>query len=314
MKYVRIEGSKKLGSFVKPMMAQLSDQPAFDSPDWVFEIKWDGYRAIAEIHEGEIRFYSRNGLTFDKAYSKVFEALKSIEHDAIIDGEIVVFDETGMPNFQRLQNYQNRDRWKIQFHVFDCIEHNGKRITHLPLIERKKILKTLLPQSDVIIYCDHVEQEGKAFYEGVLKMNLEGMIAKNKKSQYQLGRRTSDWLKIKNVNTQEAIIIGFTEPKGTRSYFGSLLLAVKTKGQLTSIGGVGTGFTEKSLKDIYGKLKTIIRKTSPLDVPIKQTPDMTWVEPVLVCDIKFTEITEDGSVRHPVFQGLRIDKTPEDVT
>ena len=144
-------------------------------------------------------------------------------------------------------------------------------------------------------------------------MNLEGMIAKNKKSPYQIGRRTSDWLKIKNVNTQEAIIVGFTEPKGTRSYFGSLLLAVKTKGQLTSIGGVGTGFTEKSLKDIYGKLKTLIRKTSPLDVPIKQTPDMTWVEPVLVCDIKFTEITEDGSVRHPVFQGLRIDKTPEDV-
>src|SRR5260221_1925796 len=312
MKYVRIEGSKKLGSFIKPMMAQLSDQPAFDSPDWIFEIKWDGYRAIAEI--GEVaRLYSRNGLTFDKAYIKVFEALKAIEQNAIIDGEIVVFDETGMPNFQRLQNYRNRDKGIIQFHVFDCIEHNGKRITHLPLIERKQILQNLLPKSEVIKYCGHVENDGKAFYEGVLKMNLEGMIAKNKKSQYQIGRRTSDWLKIKNVNTQEAIIIGFTKPKGTRSYFGSLLLAMNVNGQLTSIGGVGTGFTEKSLKDIYGKLKSIIRQTSPLDVPIKQTPDMTWVEPILVCDIKFTEITEDGSVRHPVFQGLRIDKTPEDL-
>src|SRR5882762_1962996 len=163
MKFVRIEGSKKLTSFIKPMMAQLSDQPAFDSPDWLFEIKWDGYRAIAELDGGNVRFYSRNGLTFDKAYIKVFEALKTIHYKAIIDGEIVVFDETGMPNFQRLQNYQNRDRWKIQYYVFDCIEHNGKRITDLPLIERKKILAKLMPASDVIIYCDHVEKDGKAF-------------------------------------------------------------------------------------------------------------------------------------------------------
>jgi bifunctional non-homologous end joining protein LigD len=142
-------------------------------------------------------------------------------------------------------------------------------------------------------------------------MNLEGMIAKRRKSQYFAGRRTPDWLKIKNVNSMEATIVGFTDPKGTRSYFGSLLLAVRKKGKLTSIGGVGTGFTEKSLKDIHAQLKRLIRKKTPLDVPIKETPDMTWVDPVLVCTIKFTEITEDGSVRHPVFQGLRIDKEPD---
>jgi bifunctional non-homologous end joining protein LigD len=120
-------------------------------------------------------------------------------------------------------------------------------------------------------------------------------------------------LKIKNIQSQEATIVGFTDPKGSRKYFGSLLLAVKNKGKLVTIGNVGTGFTDKSLKDLYSKLKPIIRETSPLDVPIKETPDITWVEPILVCNINFSEMTDDGSVRHPVFQGLRIDKNANEV-
>ena len=144
-------------------------------------------------------------------------------------------------------------------------------------------------------------------------MGLEGMIAKRKKSKYLIGKHTTDWLKIKNVQSQEAIIIGFTEPKGSRSSFGSLLLKKKKKNKLVSIGNVGTGFTDQSLKELHTKLKKLVRKTSPLDVPIKETPDISWVEPVLVCNVKFTEITEDGSVRHPVFQGLRIDKSAKDV-
>jgi bifunctional non-homologous end joining protein LigD len=139
------------------------------------------------------------------------------------------------------------------------------------------------------------------------------MIAKKKNSKYYIGKRTSDWLKIKNVQSQEAIIVGFTDPKGSRKYFGSLLLAVRNKGKLISIGNVGTGFNEKSLKVLHTNLKKIVRKTSPLDVPIKEAPDITWVEPNLVCNIKFSEITDDGSVRHPVFQGLRIDKTTNEV-
>jgi bifunctional non-homologous end joining protein LigD len=313
MKYVRIEGSRKLSSFIEPMKAQLTDLPAFNSPDWVFEIKWDGYRAIAEINKSGNKLYSRNGLTFDKAYPKVFEALKSIKADVVIDGEIVVFDENGKPNFQKLQNYQNRDKFVIQYYVFDCLVFKGKSITHLSLIERKKIVQDLLPKSDVIKYCDHVEDEGKMLFKEMQKMNLEGMIAKKKSSTYQIGKRTSDWLKIKNVKTQEAIIVGFTEPKGARSSFGSLLLAVKKRGKLSYIGNVGTGFTDKSLKDLHSKLKKIIRKSSSLEVPIKGA-DITWVDPVLVCNIKYTEITEDGSVRHPVFQGLRVDKTPNEVT
>lgn len=313
MKYVRIEGSRKLASFIEPMKAQLSDLPAFDNPDWIFEIKWDGYRAIAEINPSGNKLYSRNGLTFDKAYPKVFEALKSIKKKAIIDGEVVVLDEYGKPNFQKLQNYKSNDKYVIQYYVFDCLELDGKSLTDLSLIERKEILKKIIPKSEVIVFCDHVDTDGKALFREMKKMNLEGMIAKRKNSKYTLGKRSPDWLKIKNVQTQEAIIVGYTAPKGSRSSFGSLLLAVKKRQKLIYIGNVGTGFTDKSLKELHTKLKKVIRKTSPLDVPIKETPDITWVDPVLVCNIKYTEITEDGSVRHPVFQGLRIDKEAKEV-
>ena len=313
MKYGRIEGSRKLGSFIEPMKAQLTGQPAFDSPDWVFEIKWDGYRAIAEVNKQGNRLYSRNGLTFDKAYPKVFEALKSIKSEIVIDGEIVVFDESGRPSFQKIQNYRNTDKYPIQYYIFDCLKHKGKSITHLPLVERKKILQGLIPKSDILKYCDHVDEDGKAFYKEASKLGLEGIIAKKKRSIYQVGKRSSDWLKLKNVKTQEAVIVGFTDPKGSRSSFGSLLLAVKDKNKLVSIGNVGTGFTDQTLKALHTKLKKIVRKSSPLDVPIKETADITWVDPVLVCNIKYTEITDDGSVRHPVFQGLRVDKTPNEV-
>ena len=295
------------------MMATLTEQPAFNDPEWLFEIKWDGYRAIAETGGKEVKLYSRNGLTFDKAYQKVFDELRLIKRKAILDGEIVVFDETGRPSFQKLQNYQNSQQYPIQYYVFDCLECDGKSLEKLPLLERKELLRKLLPESTVIRFCDHVEDEGKVLFRELVKMNLEGMIAKRKGSKYLEGKRTTDWLKIKNIKTQEAIIVGFTDPKGSRSYFGSLLIAVNKRGKLVSIGGVGTGFTDKSLKEIHAKLKKQIRKTSPLDVPIKDTGDITWVNPVLVCNIKFTEITEEGSIRHPVFQGLRVDKSPDEV-
>lgn len=313
MKYVKIEGGRKLSSFIEPMKAQLSDLPAFDSTVWLFEIKWDGYRAIAEIDKKGKKLYSRNGLTFDKAYPKVYEALKALKQEAVIDGEIVVFDEQGKPSFQKLQNYRNTDKYTIQYMVFDCLQLKGKDLTGLPLTERKKLLQSYLPDSPVIKYCDHVDGEGKEFYKQIKKIGLEGMIAKRKDSLYYVGKRTSDWLKIKNVQGQEAIILGYTEPKGSRSYFGSLLLGLKKRGKLVYIGNVGTGFTERSLKELHQKLKPLVRKTSPLDVSIKEAADVTWVDPVLVCNIKFTEITEDGSVRHPVFQGLRLDKNSKEV-
>jgi bifunctional non-homologous end joining protein LigD len=313
MKYVKIEGSKKLSSFIEPMKAQLSDRMPFNSDEWLFEIKWDGYRAIAEVNEKGKKLYSRNGLTFDKAYIKVFEALSELSLPVTLDGEIVVLGSNGQPDFNKLQNYNNKDKDKIQFYVFDVLEINGQDTTSLPLINRKELLKQLLPESDVIKYCDHLENDGKTFFTQMQQLGLEGMIAKRKKSKYLIGKRTSDWLKIKNVKTRDVVIVGFTEPKGSRSYFGSLVLAAYKDGELTSMGNVGTGFDEKTLKDLHQKLKKIVCKSSPLDVPIKEQPDISWVEPVLVCTVAFTEITADGSIRHPVFHGLRVDKSPKEI-
>ena len=309
MKHIRIEGARKLGSYIEPMTAKLSDQPAFDDTDWIFEIKWDGYRAIAEIGKKDRKLYSRNGLTFDRAYPKVFDALNAIKNSCVLDGEIVVFDEQGKPSFQKMQNYQNTQKYPIQYYVFDCLEIEGKSITNLPLIERKVLLKKLLPESNVIRYCDHVEGEGIQLFKEMKKLSMEGMIAKRRDSKYHIGKRSADWLKIKNIQGQEAIIVGYTQPKGSRQYFGSLALAVKDKKKFRYIGNVGTGFDELTLKKVYGELKPLVRTKSPLSEDIKELKDATWVEPKLVCNISFSEITEDGSVRHPVFQGLRIDKS-----
>ncbi len=295
------------------MLAQLTDLPAFDDPAWLFELKWDGYRAVAEVRKKVSLLYSRNGLSFDKAYPKVFDALKTIKHETILDGEIVVFDDEGQPSFQMLQNYTRNSRSPIHYFVFDIIRLDGKDLTGLPLIERKEILRSVLPPDDVIRYCDHVAEEGKAFFREIQRTNIEGMIAKRIRSTYQPGKRNPDWLKIKNVRSGEAVIVGFTAPKGSRVGFGSLLLAQFNRKKLTYIGNVGTGFNDKTLKELHRKLQSLVRETSPLDKAIKPPAATTWVEPELVCNIKFTEMTTDGIVRHPVFLGLRVDKSPKEV-
>jgi bifunctional non-homologous end joining protein LigD len=313
MRYKRIEGSEKLKTFIKPMLAELTEKPAFDDPQWVFEIKWDGYRAIAEVTKKGNRLYSRNGLSFAKAYATIFNALSKIKKEVILDGEIIVFDEHNRPSFQKLQNYSDTSGNPIRYYVFDCLYADGKDITSLPLLQRKAILKKILPPDDIICYCDHLEESGVEFFNQIKKLNMEGMIAKKANSLYSKGKRTSNWLKIKNVKTEEAIIVGFTSPKGQRTGFGSLLLAQYNKKKLTYIGNVGTGFTEKILKELYSKLRKLSTKDCPVWNPGKIGNDITWVDPVLVCNLKYTEKTTDGIVRHPVFQGLRIDKTPEEV-
>jgi bifunctional non-homologous end joining protein LigD len=311
MKPVQIPGSKKLSSFIKPMTATLSDKPAFDHKDWLFEIKWDGYRAIAEVGGENIRFYSRNGNTFDKAYPTLFKELQKIKIPAIIDGEIVVFDESGNPSFQKLQNYSSNKKFAIQFMVFDCLMFQGKDATHLPLLKRKALLQEILPENSRVLYCDHVLNNGKELFKQVKKIGLEGIIAKKIDSRYHSDRRSKEWLKIKNIYTDDFVIVGLTPPQGSRSYFGSLVIAEKQKAKLIFRGNVGTGFTESMLKDIHQELLHIVRKTAPLTVPenfAKEVKDVVWLEPKFVCQVKYTEITADGSVRHPSFQGLRIDK------
>lgn len=304
-------GHEKLKTFIKPMLAKIHDQP-FDDAEWLFEAKWDGYRAVAEIRKGNIKLYSRNGLSFLTLYPKVVEELKKLPGDAIFDGEIVVLNEENKPDFQKLQQYDNNPSLRIIYYVFDCLSHNGTSTLHLPLIERKRIAEKALVKSKVIKFSDHVLHSGVDFFSSVVKMDLEGMIAKRIASPYQPGKRSGDWLKIKNHSTQEAVIAGFTAPRGSRKYFGALILGIYKNGKLNYIGHTGTGFTSATLKKVYETIEPLKRKTSPFTKKVSVNSPVTWVDPVIVCAIKFTEVTEEGILRHPVFQGLRIDKSAKE--
>lgn len=304
-------GNAKLARYIKPMLARISDT-AFDDPDWIFEIKWDGYRAVAEIKKEDIKLYSRNGLSFLQLYPRVAAELKKIKDEAILDGEIVVLNEKNQPDFQKLQQYSLNPDLPILYYVFDCLSWKGKSIMHLPLTQRKQIAKNLLPRSKVIRYSDHVKESGVQFFASVRHMDLEGMIAKRASSQYQPGARTDNWLKIKNHNTQEVVIAGYTAPRGSRKYFGALILGVYQGRKLKYIGHTGTGFTTAVLKNVYETLKTLKRDTSPFTTKVSVNSPVTWVEPEVVCEVKYTEMTEDGILRHPVFLGLRIDKSAKE--
>lgn len=294
------------------MLAKQTDKP-FDSDEWLFEIKWDGYRAITEKKNNKIQLYSRNGLNFKNTYPVVADQLKVIEADAVLDGEIVVLNKEGKPDFQFLQHYsENQDR-PIQYYIFDLLELNGTDTTQLPLTGRKELLQKIIPYNEVIKYSDHILKKGKEFFAASKEKNLEGIMAKKADSKYFPGRRTSDWLKIKHHKTEEAVIAGYTEPSGARKYFGALILAAKDGDTFKYIGHTGTGFDQDSLKEMYDLLQPLVRKQSPFDTKIKTNSPVTWVKPELICEIKYSEVTADGLFRHPVFLHLRNDKTINEI-
>ena len=294
------------------MLAKQTDEP-FDNANWLFEIKWDGYRAITEKNNNDILLYSRNGLDFRNIYPIVADQLKVIKADGILDGEIVVLNEEGKPDFQLLQHYsENQDR-PIQYYIFDLLELNGKDTTELPLTDRKELLQKMIPQNEVIKYSDHIYENGKEFFNASKEKDLEGIMAKKADSKYFPGQRTSEWLKIKHHKTEEAIIAGYTEPSGARKYFGALILAAKEGNKLKYIGHTGTGFNQESLKEMYDLLQPLITKKSPFDKRIKTNSPVTWVRPELICEIKYSEVTTGGMFRHPVFLHLRNDKNINEV-
>lgn len=311
--FKEIEGKlSKMPHDVKPMLATLTDK-AFDHKDWIFEIKWDGYRAIAEVEEGKVELYSRNLLSFNEDYPSIVKALKELGHNVILDGEVVAIDENGIPSFQLLQNRKGSTNLNINYYVYDLIYVDGHDVTDLPLIERKKILQSLLPDHPLIKYSDHVVENGTAFFKEAEKSKLEGIMAKDGKSPYRIGKRSSEWLKIKTTMRQEAVIAGFTAPRGSRKLFGALVLGVYENGEFKYIGHSGGGFNSKSLQDIYERLKPLIQKTSPFKTKVPTNMPVTWVKPELVCEIQFSEWTSDGAMRHPIFQGMREDKNPKEV-
>lgn len=255
----------------------------------------------------DTRFYSRNGLSYNKAYPRIYNELVKLKIDATLDGEVVVFRD-GMPSFQAIQNYKSTQNLPIQFIVFDCLQLNGRDLTKLKLIERKELLKSILPENSIIRYCDHVEAQGVALFEHARKINLEGIIAKRMDSKYFRDKRSKEWLKIKNVNVDDFKIIGWTDPKASRPYFGALLLAREVDGELIYSGEVGTGFTNDLLKSLYLKLKPLEVDECPLDTAVKKENGFHWAKPKYTAQVQYVEITDDGHVRHPSFLGLRNDK------
>jgi bifunctional non-homologous end joining protein LigD len=303
---------KPMAQAVQPMLATPVKEP-FDHPDWIFEVKWDGYRAVAEIRDGSVSLYSRNGISFNKKFFPITEALRKFGFDAVLDGEIVVVDDQGRPDFQMLQHYQDSGRGHLLYTVFDLLYFRGHDLTALPLLRRKEFLKKILPSTPRIRFSDHVWKEGVLFYNVAKEKGLEGIIAKHSQSVYEVGRRSREWLKVKTQLTQETVVAGFTEPGGGRKYFGALVLGVYEGEELMYIGHVGGGFTANDLKDIREKLEPLIQKECPFTSEPQTNAPVTWVKPELVCEVALSGWTEDGVMRHPIFLRLREDKAAREV-
>jgi bifunctional non-homologous end joining protein LigD len=287
---------------------------AFDDSGWLYEIKWDGYRAIAETGNSPNKLYSRNGVDFSNSYPVVFNELKSIKHKAVLDGEIVILNEDGFPDFQKLQHYDDNQNFPICYFIFDLLEMDGEKLYHLPLTDRKELLKKLIPENDVLRFSDHVMEKGVAFFEASVQKNLEGIMAKKADGEYYPGKRTNEWLKIKNHKTADVIICGYTAPTGSRQYFGSLVLGIMKDKKLVHAGHAGSGYDDKKLKEIYELLQPLVQENSPFAEKVPVNNAVTWVKPKLICEVKFTEWTADEKLRHPVFLRIRNDKSINQIT
>lgn len=300
-------------AWIPPMLATLIDKP-FDSDEWLFEIKWDGYRTLAYTDKKEVHLYSRNHHSFNTIFEPIVEALQALKVDAIFDGEVVALDKEGISRFELIQNIRKGAK-ACFYYIFDLLYYDGKDMLDVPLIERKDLLKQILKKakSPLLHFSDHVESKGIAFFKAAGKKHLEGIMGKKKNSLY-VSKRSAEWVKIKTKNRHEMVIGGFTEPKGSRKHFGALLLGIPSDEGLQYVGDVGTGFDEKTLDAVFHKLRPLIQKQSPFITTPKSRAKATWVKPKLVCEVSFTEWTTDHKLRHPVFHGLRIDKSASEIT
>ena len=318
-----------------PQLAQLV-KTAPSGPEWLHELKYDGYRIGCRIRNGRATLISRNGKDWTAAFPEVAAAAATLPvTDALIDGEIAVVLPDGRTSFQMLQNAFRGEpsRGALVYFAFDLLRLNGERLGTLPLIERKKRLKALLAGShgrrsagkgpgrrslgkvdDRLRYADHVEGNGEAFFEQARRLGLEGIISKRAAEPYRPGRH-GDWVKTKCVHKQEFVIGGFTDPEGARAGLGALLIGYYDRNRLIFSGKVGTGFTHKGAIDLRRQLDAIEQKKCPFDPPPEGALGRTahWAKPQLVCEVVFTEWTSDGRVRHPSFQGLRADKKAQQV-
>lgn len=294
---------------IKPMLCTLVDEP-FSKEGWLFEIKWDGYRAIASKHASDLQLYSRNGLDFMQKYAPITEALRTIKQDVILDGEIVAVDGEGASHFEWMQHWHKEAQGELRYYIFDILWLDGRDVRTMPLVQRKQLLKTILPKSDVLQLSDDVQTKGEQLFNEMKRRGLEGVVAKRADSPYREGDRGVDWLKIKTHLRQEVVIGGYTEPRGSRKYLGSLLIGVYDKEGLRYVGHSGGGIPDEQRKELQARLAKLERKDSPFTTTPKPNAPVHWVKPELVGEMSFSEWTSDGSMRHPEFKGLRPDKKP----
>ncbi len=309
---------------LSPMLATLTDAP-FDDSDWEYEIKWDGYRALAFRKGKTTTIKSRNDKVFDEKFYPVFDAVKAWDIEAVVDGEIVAVNEKGIARFGQLQNWRSEADGPLLYYVFDVLWLNGKQTTNLPLSDRMALLQAIIPPGEGIIRQGlSVTGRGTDLFKAARDTGLEGIIAKRLDSPYEPGIRTHDWLKIKVQKRQEVVIGGYTRNQDSPKLFSSLLLGVYDKGKLLYAGKVGTGFNQRQQEEMLQLFKPLVRKTSPFKtIPDYNKPsrfrpnppdaEVTWLRPQLVCEITFAEITGDGVFRHPAFVALREDKQATDV-
>jgi bifunctional non-homologous end joining protein LigD len=309
--------------FIEPMKARLVDNPPTQG-DWLYELKFDGIRAIAVKNKSKISLISRNGNRLDARFPEIAEAVKNLPvRDCVIDGEVVALDEEGRSSFQLLQALEMEGRKApLRFYVFDLLQLDGKSLLGLPLEQRKQVLAKVCENAgDPIRYSGEISGDVKSLLAEVKRRSLEGLIGKQRSSVYEPGRRSGAWIKLKCVNEQEFVIGGYTPPAGSRKHFGAILVGYYEGGKLRFAGKVGSGFTSKSLSILYRKFREEERDHCPfVDLPSKQggewvqgiTPSMMkkmhWVNPKFVAQIKFAEWTRDGKLRQPVFLGMREDK------
>ena len=313
--------ASKLPATINPMLGRLAREP-FDSPKHLFELKWDGMRALAFIEGGDLKILSRNGRNITSQFPELAELPAQVKSDLVVlDGEIVCLDEDNRPSFARLQTRIQARRvglrraHPVHFIAFDLLYAHGQSMMKESLVQRKNRLNEVLTPTDLIQVCEFVEGDGTAFFQATCDLGLEGIMAKEKSSIYQPGQRSPHWLKVKRIRESEFVIGGYSFGGARKELFSSLLLGLyDDKQRLTYVGSVGTGFSQDEAKNIYSELNTLHTE----DRPFTTQPDVKrfiyWCQPQLVCQIEYGEFTLDGKLRYPIYLRLRDDKVPTDCT
>lgn len=289
------------------MLATLVDKP-FTRPNWVFEEKYDGVRMVAYKEGAKVSLISRNAIDRTARYPEIATAIEKLKPKTLVlDGEVVVFDARKVSRFALLQ----QSKGQPQYAIFDCLYVNGKDLRHVALSERRKELERAVKPSKPLLLTQRLSADGLKAFKIASRKGMEGIVAKNLASQY-VERRSTEWLKVKVHQEAEFVIGGYTKPEGSRNYFGALLLGVYSRGELQYVGKVGTGFDEKTLKELHDKFRKLVRAKSPFSTDAREK-GATFLSPELVAQISFAEWTGDGKLRQPVYLGLRDDKSAKEV-